>query len=221
MTDGIRRHSVASEAPVITDPLKQAEAEALNGLLQFDLARNMIVDALDKQGKWRLRPSTILSLHRQALQGISNYAGNFRPASVEIQGSKHRPVDAFRVPELVEDMCDYVNDHWVDATAVHLSAFIMWRLNWIHPFSDGNGRTSRMVSYLVLSIKLGLLLPGKNTIPDQIVDNRGPYFSALEHADLSPLDGPYDLSEMEALLEGMLAKQLAGVMETATGKTFL
>lgn len=221
MTDNIRRHSVASEASVISDPLKQAEAEAINGLLQFDLARNMIVDALDRGTGWKLRPSTILSLHRQALHGISNYAGNFRPASVEIQGSRHKPVDAFRVPELVEDMCDYVNDHWSDATAVHLSSFIMWRLNWIHPFSDGNGRTSRMVSYLVLSIKLGLLLPGKNTIPDQIVDNRGPYFSALEHADQSPLEGPYDLSEMEALLENMLAKQLAGVMETATGKPFL
>lgn len=221
MTDGTRRHSVASDASVITDPHRQAEAEARNGLLQFDLARNMIVDALDKGGSWKLRPSGILSLHRQALQGISNYAGNFRPASVEIQGSHHKPVDAFRVPELIEDMCDYVNDHWSDATAVHLSSFIMWRLNWIHPFSDGNGRTSRMVSYLVLSIKLGLLLPGKNTIPDQIVDNRGPYFSALEHADRSPLDGPYDLSEMETLLENMLAKQLAGVMEAATGKSFL
>lgn len=122
MTDGTRRHSVASDASVITDPHRQAEAEARNGLLQFDLARNMIVDALDKGGSWKLRPSGILSLHRQALQGISNYAGNFRPASVEIQGSHHKPVDAFRVPELIEDMCDYVNDHWSDATAVHLSS---------------------------------------------------------------------------------------------------
>lgn len=60
MTDGIRRHSVASEASIITDPLKQAEAEARNGLLQFDLARNMIVDALEKGGRWKLRPSAIL-----------------------------------------------------------------------------------------------------------------------------------------------------------------
>ncbi|MFT4185500.1 MAG: Fic family protein [Rhizobium sp.] len=221
MTDGTRRHSVASEAALIKDPHAQAEAEARNGLLQFDLARHMIVDALDKGQGWKLRPSAILALHREALQGISSYAGNYRPASVEIQGSRHKPVDAFRVPELIEDLCDYVNDNWSKATAVHLSSFIMWRLNWIHPFSDGNGRTSRMVSYLVLSIKLGLLLPGKNTIPDQIVDNRGPYFEALEHADASPIDGPYDLSAMEGLLENMLAVQLANVMEAATGKSFL
>lgn len=97
----------------------------------------------------------------------------------------------------------------------------MWRLNWIHPFSDGNGRTSRMVSYLVLSVKLAMLLPGHDTIPDQIVDNRKPYFNALEAADRAASQGIVDLSEMEALIERMLAVQLAIVMETATGKQYL
>jgi hypothetical protein len=35
-----------------------------------------------------------------------------------------------------------------DATAIHLAAYLMWRLNWIHPFADGNGRTARMTSYV-------------------------------------------------------------------------
>ncbi|ARQ62090.1 hypothetical protein Kim5_PD00082 (plasmid) [Rhizobium sp. Kim5] len=97
----------------------------------------------------------------------------------------------------------------------------MWRLNWIHPFSDGNGRTSRMVSYLVLCVKLQLPLPGVKTIPDQIVDNRRPYFDALEAADAASEDGAFDLTKMEELIEGMLATQLASVLETATGKHFL
>jgi Fic family protein len=130
-------------------------------------------------------------------------------------------VEAHRVPELIEDLCDYVNDNWKAKTAIHLASFVMWRLNWIHPFSDGNGRTSRMVSYLVLCVKLGLLLPGRNTIPEQIVDNRRPYFDALEAADEAAKGGDVDLSKMEDLLEGMLATQLAGVMESATGKHYL
>jgi Fic family protein len=181
----------------------------------------MIMDAIEKGSSWKLRPSTILGLHRAALEGISPYAGNFRPAEVTIQGSEHVPVHAFQVPELIEELCDYVNDHWLERNAVHLAAYIMWRLNWIHPFSDGNGRTSRMVSYLVLSVKLGMLLPGRNTIPDQIVDNRNPYFSALEAADQAASAGQLDLTEMEELIERMLAVQLAVVMETATGKHYL
>lgn len=221
MSEEDRRHSVASEAYLIKDDNARAEAEARNGLRQFDQACQMIVDAIDKGATWKLRASAILGLHRAALEGISGYAGNYRPSDVAIQGSAHRPVEAHRVPELIEELCDYVNDNWATKTAVHLASYIMWRLNWIHPFSDGNGRTSRMVSYLVLSVKIGILLPGRNTIPDQIVDNRTPYFNALEAADKAASQGIVDLGEMEALIERMLAVQLAVVMETATGKHYL
>lgn len=221
MSDDARRHSVAAEARLVEDQQARAEAEARNGLLQFDAACRMIVDAIERGEAWKLRPSTFLGLHREALQGLSSYAGNFRPSTVEIEGSNHKPVEAYRVPELIEELCDYVNDNWKTKTAVHLASYVMWRLNWIHPFSDGNGRTSRMVSYLVLCVKLGLLLPGRNTIPDQIVDNRRPYFEALEAADEAAKNGEINLSKMEDLIEGMLAAQLAGVMESATGKHYL
>jgi Fic family protein len=221
MTNENRRHSVASEAPLIADDIARAEAEAKNGLLQYDYACHAIIDAIEKGSGWRLRPSLLLGLHREALQGISPYAGNFRPAAVMIEGSLHKPVDAHRVPELIEDLCDYINDNWQEKTAIHLASYAMWRLNWIHPFSDGNGRTSRMISYVVLCIKLGLLLPGRKTIPDQIVENRIPYFDALEQADRNPMNGPYDLSAMENLLGDMLAVQLTGVLEAATGKPLL
>jgi Fic family protein len=84
---------------------------------------------------------------------------------------------------VVEELCDYVNDNWESSTPIHLAAYVMWRLNWIHPFADGNGRTSRILSYVVLSIRAGFVLPGSPTIPDQIADNRVPYFDALDAAD--------------------------------------
>jgi hypothetical protein len=40
---------------------------------------------------------------------------------VEIEGSKHRPPGAHLVPELVEDLCDYVNEHWDTATSNHVA----------------------------------------------------------------------------------------------------
>jgi hypothetical protein len=133
-------------------------------------------------------------------------------------GSKHEPVGAHLVPELVEDMCDYVNDHWDDSTPIHLASYLMWRLNWIHPFADGNGRTSRIVSYVVLSIRAGSVLPGTPTIPDQIVDNRKPYFDALDAADLAFRNGKIDVSAMEELLGSLLANQLAQFYKSVGGK---
>ena len=115
-------------------------------------------------------------------------------------------------------MCDYVNDHWDESTPIHLAAYLMWRLNWIHPFADGNGRTSRIISYVVLSIRAGAVLPGTPTIPDQIVDNRIPYFEALDAADAAYRDGRIDVSKMEALLGSLLAKQLTGFYQAMGGK---
>jgi Fic family protein len=173
-----RRDSRALEPELIIDPQAKAVAEARNGFRQYDAAIAAIHTALDR-GSFKLRPSLILGLQRAALAGISSYAGNYRPGGVSIEGTKHEPVGAHLVPEMVEDMCDYVNDHWNESTPIHLAAYLMWRLNWIHPFADGNGRTSRIISYVVLSIRAGSVLPGTPTIPDQIVDNRKPYFDAL------------------------------------------
>jgi Fic family protein len=212
-----RRDSRALEPELITDPQEKAAAEARNGFRQYDAAIGAIHTALDR-GSFKLRPSLILSLQREALAGISSYAGNYRPGGVAIEGSKHEPVGAHLVPELIEEMCDYVNDHWNESTPLHLAAYLMWRLNWIHPFADGNGRTSRIISYVVLSIRAGAVLPGTPTIPDQIVDNRSPYFEALDAADSAYRDGKIDVSRMEDLLAGLLAKQLAGFYQAAGGK---
>ena len=114
----------------------------------------------------------------------------------------------------MEELCDYVNDNWARATPLHLAAYVMWRLNWIHPFADGNGRTSRTVSYVILSIRAGYVPSGSPSIPDQIVQDRAPYFEALEAADESWKKNVLDLSKMERLLETLLARQLKAFFES-------
>jgi Fic family protein len=212
------RHSRALEPELISDPQKKAEAEALNGLRQYDFAVQLSLSAIER-GNFKLRLSHILSLHREALQGISSYAGNFRPGDVEIEGSRHNPVGAHLVPELVEGLCDYVNEHWDSASAVHLASYVMWRLNWIHPFADGNGRTSRILSFVVLSIKIDAVLPGTPTLPDLIVDHRAEYEDALDAADDACKADKVDVSRMEELVSSLLAQQLTNVYQMAGGTT--
>jgi hypothetical protein len=70
----------------------------------------------------------------------------------------------------------------------------------------------------VLSIRAGVVLPGTPTIPDQIVDNRIPYFEALDAADATYRDGKIDVSKMETLLSSLLARQLTGFYQAMGGK---
>jgi Fic family protein len=210
------RKSEAEIPPLISDPVALAEREARNALDQFDWAISE-VDRWIKSGDPSLRVSTLLKLHRLAMDGIDQYAGNFRPASVAIKGSRHVPVAGEDVPRNVEEMLDYLSANWKERTAIHLSSYVMWRLNWIHPFADGNGRTSRILSYMVLSARLGQILPGTRTIPEQISEQKQPYYDALELADVEYKKGRVDVGAMEKLLEGYLANQLLTIHEKATG----
>ncbi len=148
---GTRLDTAALLTPeLISDPDQRAAREASNGLRQIDAVVEMVEHYVETGRPFRLRVSILLHLHRIALEGISAYAGNFRPAGIEIGGSKHQPIGAHLMPGSVEEMCDYVNNHWDSSSALHLAAYTLWRLNWIHPFTDGNGRTARATSYLAL-----------------------------------------------------------------------
>ena len=210
------RHSAAAEVSLITDEDERARRESENAVAQFDMVLDLIEEVTRTDRAFRLRVSAILSLHRRALEGLSAFAGTTRPGDVSIGKSKHAPPAAHRVQELLEEMCDYVNDKWSEATPLHLCAYVMWRLNWIHPFVDGNGRTSRAVSYYVLCAKLGYVLPGHETVPEQIAADKEPYYLALEAADEAFEKGPVDVSRMEALLDDCIANQLLSAYRDAS-----
>ena len=193
-----------------------ATLEIDNGFRQFDRAQAIIKDFLEPDRPFALRPTLVQSLQKVAVEGIVPCPGEWRTGPAKITKSKHTPPGAHLVGNLVQEMCDYVNDNWHEKTPYHLAAFVMWRLNWIHPFPDGNGRTSRVVSYIVLCSAVKILLPGTPTIPQQIQADRTTYFRALEHADeVYAATGDIDVSQMEEALRNMLAKQLLSVIEQA------
>jgi Fic family protein len=212
------RHSVAETALLLTDPDEIALREAENGIRQFDLALEIIRSFVkDHEKKFRLRSSTILQLHQAALDGLHPLAGTWRNTTVKIGGSGHKPPEAAFVSEEIEHLCNYVNENW-SSNAVHLAAYVLWKLNWIHPFADGNGRTARAIAYVVLSIKLDGILPGAPTIPEQIAGNKKPYYDALEAADIHLANGKVDVSDLEKMLGAMLSTQLLSAAREASGE---
>jgi Fic family protein len=160
--------------------------------------------------------ATVCEFNRLAVAGISPDAGQFRTGDVEVVGSNHVPPHHAEVPGLVDQMCDYLNR--ADHDEVHASAYAMWRLNWIHPFGDGNGRASRALSYLVLNIRLGRMLSGRSTIPDYLAADRRRYWSALGAADAAQSNGHTDVTEMETLLGELVERQLQDAKRAAAGE---
>lgn len=210
------RQTVSSPLELIGDPHERAAREAENALLQFDRVLDLIDESVRDGRPFKLRPSTILTLHRVAMEGVHAQAGTWRNAPVSIAGSAHQPPGEHLIVITVEDLCEWVNENWSTRSAVELCSYIMWRLNWIHPFADGNGRTTRAVAYLVLCVRAGARLPGAPTIPEQIAEDKKPYYEALEAADRSQEEGDPNLSVMNDLLETYLAKQLEAVLAAAT-----
>lgn len=207
------RHSRTDEPELIQDTDARALAEARNALRQFDVGMVLLDHWLNSKPQTRyLRPSDLLTLNRFALEGVNRFAGTFRNTEVKIIGSSHQPPVSSLVPELVEDFCDYINTHWQERSATDLAAYALWRINWIHPFADGNGRTARIISYVILCAKLGLRLPGATTIPEQIAADKQPYYKALEAADREFDRGRIDVADVRSLIEQYLENQLEAAL---------
>lgn len=210
------RNSIAESIDLISDPDERARREAENGVRQFKLALEIIRNNIAANcSNFKLKQSLLLDLHREALDGIHPLSGTYRNSRVFIDQSTHIPPKASDVADHVADMCNYVNENWSERSACHLSAYLMWRINWIHPFADGNGRTARVVSYVIMSIKLNALLPGNPTIPDMIASNKNSYYEALEKADQSWRVEEFDISAMEKLMERLLENQLQSAVREA------
>lgn len=91
------------------------------------------------------------SIHNIILRKIQpKYAGVYRNMEVTITGSSHKPPQPYIVSKLMEDYFIWYNDNREKTNPVLLSAQMHQKLVNIHPFVDGNGRTSRLVMNLIL-----------------------------------------------------------------------
>ena len=98
----------------------------------------------------------------------------------------------------------YINEQWPIQDAVPLAAYALWRINQIHPFINGNGRTARAVCYFILCVKLGGPLPGSPIVPEilRAKDIHPQYICALQEADGG------DLGPLTKLVEQVLTLQI-------------
>ena len=93
----------------------------------------------------------VLSVHNLFLQGIHpEDAGRYRKGQVMMKGSSHMPSQPVMVAKEMEDFFIWYETNKNNFHPIVLAAEMHERLVTIHPFIDGNGRTSRLVMNLIL-----------------------------------------------------------------------
>ncbi|MDR1581354.1 MAG: Fic family protein [Synergistaceae bacterium] len=93
----------------------------------------------------------ILNLHRLFYRGIdSDKAGVYRDRQVFITGTEYVPPPSAGLPALMMGFVDELNDMRERVHPVRFAAFAHRKLVDIHPFTDGNGRTARLLMNLIL-----------------------------------------------------------------------
>lgn len=177
-----------------------------NLLRQYDLLSNCIEIGLEK-GIEAFDKYTLWVLNYTAVANIAQFGGRFREQPVHV--GNHIPPHFQNVPDLVDQCLSVIHENWtLHDHPTLLGAYVLWRLNWIHPFVEGNGRTARAACYYLICLKHGAMLPGKKTVPERIRENRAPYKAALQAADKAWVDGYFDVSEMASYLQKLLKDQL-------------
>jgi len=148
--------------------------EVQNAILAYDEMQNLRPENL----------SDLLKAHEILMSALVEEAGKFRSGAVGIYKDKtliHMAPSADRVPHLMRDLLN-----WLAKTDVHpliASCVFHYEFEFIHPFSDGNGRMGRLWQSLILSKWQPLFahLPVETIVYDQ----QEQYYQALGACDKS------------------------------------
>ena len=143
----------------------------------------------------------IKNIHQLILKEIDNEnAGKYRKENVTIKGATHIPPDYITVPELMEKLIlNYKT--WNIYHPIVKATLLHGELVKIHPFIDGNGRTSRLI------MNLDLMNSGYNPIIIKKED-RLKYYEALDKAHTT-----YDYTDFVKLVTKLEIEMLKKYLE--------
>ena len=157
----------------------------------------------------------LLKTHAIMMRGLSTDAGYFRARGVGVyKGSEliHMGTRPEYVPTLMQQLID-----WTKKSKIHpliKSCIFHYEFEYIHPFSDGNGRTGRLWHTLILSKwePLFAWLP----IESLIFERQSEYYKALAISDNEGKSTKF-IEFMLTVIRDVLKKNVGINLETEDG----
>jgi Fic family protein len=127
--------------------------------------------------KSELTEEVILQLHKLIMSNITEDAGHYRTTGVKITGATFMPPPSSQVKPRIDELLKWLRKNPDELTPIELAAVFHHRFVQIHPFSEGNGRTARLLMNALL-MKDGY--PFIATVPKL---DRQKYLKTLAEAD--------------------------------------
>ncbi|MFP4267222.1 MAG: Fic family protein [Spirochaetaceae bacterium] len=132
--------------------------------------------------------------------------GEYRRGEVSIAHSTHRPPQAADVPALMEELLQFIQHEDPPKYDLIKISLAHHRFAWIHPFSNGNGRTVRLLTFALLlnaGFRVGGEHPSSRILNPTAVfcSDRNRYYDQLSDADTGTREGL--LSWCRYVLEGI------------------
>ncbi|MFH1534212.1 MAG: Fic family protein [Nitrospirota bacterium] len=140
-------------------------------------ALEYLYELVEHEKKATVSEHLIKNIHQLITRNIEKeWAGKYRNSEVRISGAIHNPPSALEIPNLMQKLIQWFANNNKKLHPVELATIIQHKLVHIHPFFDGNGRTSRLLMNLIL-LKAGypLVVILKN--------DRKKYYNVLKEAD--------------------------------------
>lgn len=134
----------------------------------------------------------ILQLHRNLYKFIGNVdGGKFKTGDNIIRETdekgnekvRFRPVPAWETPESVDRLCEAFRDAKEEVDPLILSSMFILDFLCIHPFNDGNGRMSRLLTLLLL-YQSGFIVGKYISIEKIIEQSKETYYEALQDSSI-------------------------------------
>jgi Fic family protein len=153
--------------------------EAINHRQAILFVEDLIADE-EPLSAWNIK-----NIHALILKEIDNAnSGKYRSENVVISGAKHIPTKHFEVGFLMQKLLVEYQKEWQAFHPVARATLLHGEFLKIHPFIDGNGRTSR----LLLNFELM-----KQGYPPIIIkkEDRASYYDALDLAHTTMNYGPF------------------------------
>ena len=170
--------------------------EVSNGIRHYSFLQSIIEASLSIK-KHFLSQTLVKAINYHAIACLHTNAGEYRPC--EVKAGDFKPPQHYRVNDLMDDFVNEVNWKWESANPITLASYVLWKLNYIHPFINGNGRTARAACYFVLCVKTGGWLGGDIILPELLRLNRDKYVNALKAADSKALDFENEVNFLDPL----------------------
>jgi Fic family protein/DNA-binding Xre family transcriptional regulator len=168
-------HLIINEGITIGGKSMNEHLEAINHKEAIDLLKDLV------QKKTPLNSYRLKQLHQLILKGIDNRnAGKYRDVPVRISGSSHIPPEPYLIEKMMEDYFLFYDKQKSSLHPVILATEMHERLVSIHPFIDGNGRTSRLIMNLILLQNGYTIANLKGNLSDRMK-----YYNALEKVQVN------------------------------------